>query len=244
MYLGIPNPNILVPLEKMKVTPEVDDEFEVLYNPESYSQSRQVNYGEVSGFSAASPAAQFLYGGLEVLSFRLFFDSMSAGSEVGGGMVDKLKFAANSLLPSLTKMIDVRKYTKKVTNLMLVNEDLHRPQFVTLKWSSLQFGGYLMACNQNFVKFNEKGLPVRAWLDCTFIEAVSPLAEKLGGGFSLNSPDTTKFHTVRQGDSLWSLSTEAYGQPEQWRLIADANDLANPRRLRSGETLRMPAMKK
>ena len=101
-----------------------------------------------------------------------------------------------------------------------------------------------MACQQSFVKFNERGIPVRAWLDCTFIEALSPLAAKLGTGFSLGSPDTTKYHTVCQGESLWSISVEAYGQPEEWRLIADANGISNPRRLRSGETLRMPALKK
>ena len=34
-----------------------------------------------------------------------------------------------------------------------------------------------------------------------------------------------------------------YGQPEQWRAIADANGLANPRLLRSGARLVLPALK-
>ncbi len=109
-----------------------------------------------------------------------------------------------------------------------------------VEWSSLQFKGYLIRCQQNFVKFNEKGMPVRAWLDCVFLEMESPMAKKMS---PLNSPDTTKFRTVCQGESLWSMSVEAYGQPEQWRLIADANGLSNPRRLRSGDILRMPALK-
>lgn len=244
MYLGIPNPNILVPLEKMVISPEKDPDFEVLYNPESYTQSRQAKYVPPMGFSLERTFAQFIYSGAESLSFRLFFDTLSSGSEVGGGMVEKLKFEGNSLLPSIGKLLDVRDYTKKVTNLLLVHQELHRPQLVELSWASLQFCGFLVSCQQNFVKFNEQGTPVRAWLDCTFTEVESPMAAKLGSGFSLSSPDTTKYHTVCQGESLWSMSVEAYGQPEQWRLIADANGISNPRRLRSGETLRMPALKK
>ena len=49
---------------------------------------------------------------------------------------------------------------------------------------------------------------------------------------------------MHQGDSLWALSAKEYGQPEQWRAIADANRLANPRQLRSGERLVLPALKK
>lgn len=243
MYIGIPNPNVAVPLEKMTISPEKGKSFEVLYNPESYVQSRQMQYTGIDSVGGQVIGSQFARSGLETLRFRLFFDSLSAGSEVGGTFVDKLKFAGNSLLPSIAKLIDVREYTEKVTKLMLVHEDLHRPPHVKLEWSSLQFCGHLVQCNQNFVKFNERGLPVRAWLDCVFLEAQSPLVNKMGN-IVLNSPDTTKFHTVCQGESLWSMSVEAYGQPEQWRLIADANRLSNPRRLRSGERLRMPALKK
>lgn len=244
MYIGIPNPNVLVPLEKMTLTmPELEESFEVLYNPESYVQSRQIQFAGIESVGGQYIGSEFARSGLEYLSFRLFFDSLSAGSEVGGGMDVKAKFTVNSLLPSIAKQIDVREYTEKVTRLMLVHEDLHQPPLVILEWSSLQFTGYLIRCNQKFVKFNELGVPVRAWLDCVFQEAESPLVNKMGQ-ITYNSPDTTKFHTVCQGESLWSISVEAYGRPEQWRLIADANGISNPRRLRSGEMLRMPALKK
>lgn len=241
MYIGIPNPNIVVPLEKMTITlPDTGTSFEVLYNPESYIQDRQVQYSGVKSAGGLTITTQFAQSGLETLAFRLFFDSMSAGGEVGGDMTDHVSFSASGLYPSTMK-IDVRDYTKKVTDLMLVVDKLHRPPVVKLKWSKLQFYGFLIRCRQNFVKFNELGVPVRAWLDCVFQAAMSPELEKKLGVFSPNSPDTTKFHTVCQGDSLWSMSVKAYGQPEQWRLIADANDIANPRRLRSGELMRMPA---
>lgn len=241
MYLGIPNPNIIMPLEKMTITlPDKNESFEVLYNPESYIQDRQVQYSGAKSAGELTIATQFAQSGLETLAFKLFFDSMSAGSEVGGKTTEQREFATTSLLPSPRKL-DVRDYTKKVTDLMLVVEKLHRHPVVKLKWSKLQFYGFLVRCRQNFVKFNEQGVPVRAWLDWVFQAAMSPELEKKLGVFSPGSPDTTKYHTVCQGDSLWSLSVKAYGQPEQWRLIADANDIGNPRRLRSGEMMRMPA---
>ena len=110
MYIGIPNPNILIPLEKMTIQPQGKAAFQVLYNPESYTQSRQVRYAQSSGISTNTPVSQFAGGSLEILRFRLFFDSMSSGTEVGGGLLDKAKFAANSMLPSLAKLIDVRTY--------------------------------------------------------------------------------------------------------------------------------------
>ena len=242
MYVGIPNPNILVPLEKMIIAPENDDPFQVLYNPESYVQMRRVNYAESHGIATNTPVTQFAGGGPEILRFELFFDSLSAGSEVGGGMLDKAKFTANSLLPSLANLIDVRLYTNKVYSLMEIDPDLHVPPLVDLSWSSLQFEGYLIACQQKFIKFAENGAPVRAVLDCTFQEFIEPM--KANVPRPLESPDTTKYRTVHQGDSLWSLSAKEYGQPEQWRNIAAANGLANPRVLRTGTRLALPALKK
>lgn len=242
MYIGIPNPNILIPLEKMTIQPQGKTAFQVLYNPESYTQSRQVRYAQSGGISTNTPVSQFAGGSLEILQFRLFFDSMSSGSEVGGGLADKAKFAANGMLPSLTKLIDVRSYTKKVYSLMEIDPDKHVPPLLKLKWSSLQFTGHLISCRQTFVRFGERGVPLRAWLDCVFQEFIAPQKATLPR--PLESPDTTKYRTVHQGDTLWSLSAKEYGQPEQWRAIADANGLSNPRTLRSGDRLVLPAIKR
>lgn len=241
MYIGIPNPNILVPLEKLSIEPEGKKAFQVLFNPESYVQSRSVRYAQANGVATNTPVVQFAGGSMEVLQFRLFFDSMSAGTEVGGNLLDQAKFAANSLLPTLGKMVDVRNYTKKVYSLMEIDPDKHVPPLVKLEWSSLQFKGHLISCKQNFVRFSEHGIPLRAWLDCTFQEFVAPLKANLPR--PLESPDTTKYRTVHQGDSLWSMSAKEYGQPEQWRAIANANGLANPRMLRTGSRLVLPALK-
>ena len=200
MYLGVPNPNILVPLEKMTISAEIDgkkETIEVLYNPESYSQSREVRYAQSQGIATNTPLVQYTCGGSEILQFKLFFDSMSAGSEVGGGTVQKLSFAGNSLLPSLTKAIDVRTYTNKVYRLMEIDADKHVPPLLKLKWSSLQFTGHLISCSVQFVRFSEQGMPLRAWMDCTFQEYIAP--DKVGVTRPLESPDTTNTGRCTRG---------------------------------------------
>ena len=53
MFVGIPNPNILIPVEKMRIT-DLDhrETFEVLYNPQNYSRRKSVNYRRISRMTA------------------------------------------------------------------------------------------------------------------------------------------------------------------------------------------------
>ena len=244
MFVGVPNPNILIPVEKMRITnldaKSTPKSFEVLYNPQSYTRQKKAHYQPVKKVGADAPVIQYVGGEAELLSFELFFDSVSAGAEVGGTVADRAKFEGNSLLPTIATQIDVRDYTRKIMDLMYVDGDLHRPPELKVEWSSLQFKGYLSECSERFVRFDERGQPVRAFLTCTFVEHRD--SEKLYVANPLNSPDTTKYHTVRQGDSLWSLASQEYGDAGKWREIAAANGIANPRRLRSGETLVIPAL--
>ena len=47
--------------------------------------------------------------------------------------------------------------------------------------------------------------------------------DEVFGKNPLQSPDTTKYRTVRQGDSLWAMAAHEYGEASQWREIAAAN---------------------
>ena len=241
MFIGIANPNILIPVEKMRITDLDNNEtYEVLYNPQNYTRQKAVKYRSLFMLGSDAPYVQFHSGGEEILNFELFFDSVSAGAEVGGDFADRAKFALNSIAPTIVGGIDVRDYTRKITNLMYIDTNLHRPPILRVEWASLQFKGFLFFCKERFVRFDEHGQPVRAYLECSFKEFRE--AKDLFVPNPLNSPDTTKYHTVRQGDSLWSLAAEEYGDAGQWRVIAEANGLSNPRILRTGEMLVIPAL--
>jgi LysM repeat protein len=47
-------------------------------------------------------------------------------------------------------------------------------------------------------------------------------------------------HTVSRGETLYRIAKRYYGDPERWRVIADANGIAKPSDLRVGMTLLIP----
>lgn len=241
MHVGLNNINLGCPVAKLKIKDlSRGKSFTVLYNPQTYTIQRGVRYSEQAGLDTNAPSVQFINGSAETLQMELFFDTFSAGAEVGGSMLDKAKFAGNSLLPSPGKQLDVRKYTSQIYDLMLIVPHEHVPPLLKLEWSSLQFQGHLVACKQSFTKFNELGMPVRAKLECTFRQYLKP--SEIAKLEPVGSPDTAKFRTVSEGDSLWALAAKEYGQSGLWREIAAANGIENPRLLESGAVLRIPAL--
>jgi len=48
-------------------------------------------------------------------------------------------------------------------------------------------------------------------------------------------------HVIAAGDTLWDLAQEFYGDPMQWRKLAEANQQLRPRRLVIGNTLNVPS---
>jgi nucleoid-associated protein YgaU len=56
------------------------------------------------------------------------------------------------------------------------------------------------------------------------------------------SPDTAKYKTVEEGESLWRYAADEYGDPDKWREIASANSIANPRLIKSGRMVQIPAL--
>jgi nucleoid-associated protein YgaU len=49
-------------------------------------------------------------------------------------------------------------------------------------------------------------------------------------------------HVVKDGDSQQSDAPRTYGDPNRWRLIAEANGVDNPLHLRRGMSLNLPRL--
>ncbi len=54
------------------------------------------------------------------------------------------------------------------------------------------------------------------------------------------APPSTRTHTVRKGDTLWSIAKEYYGDGKRWKEIAAANDFTHESKLPVGKVLRIP----
>lgn len=189
------------------------DEVEVKFNPTDYSMEKSNEFANINIPGLESPLLQFVRGGLETLSMDLFFDSYEENK-------------------------DVREYTKKITDLLKVDEDIHAPPVLEFVWGSLDFTCVLSRVNKKFTMFRSDGAPVRATLTVTFNEYKTEAELKK----PTSSPDRTKVYTIKGGDSLWAIAVEEYGDTTQWRAIAEANKIENPRILEIGKEIVIPRL--
>ena len=91
---------------------------------------------------------------------------------------------------------------------------------------------------QKFTLFSPEGVPLRATLTLALRE-YKTLDEQLRQ-LNLSSPDRSHSHVVQQGETLAGLAGRYYRKPEEWRHIAEANGVEDPRRLATGAFLTIP----
>ncbi|NER38967.1 MAG: LysM peptidoglycan-binding domain-containing protein [Oscillatoria sp. SIO1A7] len=133
---------------------------------------------------------------------------------------------------------DVQRHTQTIYNLTKTNGELKRPPLCRLYWGKgddwfLQ--GFLSEVTKNLTKFLEDGTPVRATMNCTFIEWYPPEYEAKKQNV-IDDP----IRIVRRGETLSSIAAEEYSDPALWRLIADANKIYNPLAITPGQSLTVP----
>ena len=198
-----------------------------MFNPSEFTKSRDVAYAEhrIPGFGR--PISQFISGGAATLQFSLLFDTWSAGLES-----HNLKAIASTALADPAKL-SVRLLSEPITKLMEVSEHTHAPPVVSFKWGVTKFTGFMISCTEKFTMFNSVGTPVRSVVDIVLKSCETHKQV-------LNSPDRTKHKTVTEGDRLCSYAYEEYSSCTEWRHIADANGMDNPRLLRSGSNIVIP----
>ena len=57
-----------------------------------------------------------------------------------------------------------------------------------------------------------------------------------------HATDTTRIHTVIEGQSIQSVAYDKLGKPAYWRAIADLNGIDDPFRLAPGTVLLIPSL--
>jgi nucleoid-associated protein YgaU len=149
----------------------------------------------------------------------------------------------DTYLPLTTKSQaprDVREETQKIVNLMQIHSEFHAPPVLEISWASLFFRCVLARVSQKFIMFLNDGRPVRARLSVTFNEFIDE--EREAKEVNRQTADYSKAHTVIQGETLSSIASRFYGDPQVWRPIAIANELADPRAIFTGQVLRIPSL--
>ncbi|HEY9206924.1 MAG TPA: LysM peptidoglycan-binding domain-containing protein [Candidatus Methanoperedens sp.] len=192
-----------------------------VFNPKEFSVEKSNQFAEVNIPGLSSPILQFVRGNARTITMDLFFDTYEEG-------------------------IDVRVYTDRITGweageekgLMDIDSDLHAPPVCAFRWGDFRFQCIIERVSKRFTMFLPNGKPVRATLNVTLKEYTD--AEEQIRRISAQSADITKRWTVIHGDSLWSIAAREYGDPKDWRLIAEENGIDNPRLLKPGQVLIIP----
>jgi nucleoid-associated protein YgaU len=196
----------------------------IFFNPGEYQLQRRVDWKELKSRGADLPQLQFDKGGPRSLTMSLTFDTYESQE-------------------------DVRKYTSQIAKLAEVDGQKEQPPVCTIFWgptvdpyAGLPFKGVLESLTQKFTMFLADGRPVRATLDVQFKEGEAPARQRRRNPRASGSPLEPKRRVVRQGDALWRIAAEEYGDPAQWRPIAAANQIINPRELEPGTELVIPSI--
>jgi Contractile injection system tube protein len=205
--------------------------YEVLFNPAEYSIDKGNTFQSTSLPGLATPVTQFVTGNADTLSMELYFDTYAKSSRHG----------------SVTLKEDVRNYTRPIANLMEIDPELHAPPICEFIWGppigtpqGLEFRGILEKCSQKFTYFLDDGTPVRATLSVSFKEYKT--VEQQLSEMKQQSADRTKLREFKDGDAIWLYAANEYGDPEKWRVIADHNQLDNPRIVAPGTKLELPPL--
>lgn len=183
------------------------------FNPSEYKIKKDNTFAEIPIPGLEAPPLQYVRGGAEVLSMDVLVDTS-----------DELE--------------DVRvKYVDKLQSLVRKNGKLHAPPIVDFVWGEQVFHGVMQSLEVTFVLFHTDGKPLRAKLAIVMKE-YRPVEVQ----FEDTSPDVEKAYVVRAGETLSSISGSVFRDPRQWREIAVANGITDPRAVDPGTVLTIPRL--
>ena len=230
----------MTPLAKATLTAEYSSGLEICevqYNPTEFSLDKGIQLAEIAIPGLDSPLLQFVRGQNEKLTVDLFFDTTDQGTGAGATSVTTL--------------------TDKIYSLVKIEPAGHAPPIVTFAWNAAfpgadlppgagnqrrnAFRGVVDSCRQKFTFFSPEGVPLRATLTLSLRE-YKTLDEQLAQ-LNLSSPDRTHAHLTREGDTLSRVAAHYYTRAGDWRAIADANEIDDPRRLDPGLLLTVPSIR-
>lgn len=201
----------------------VGSDFEVLFNPESFTLRYESVFQRSTGLGPNAKRAGWVRGKPSTLALQLVFD----GTRVSYMPVNWRK------LQSVAKQI-----SEFLASCYQPNSDSHEPLYLTLKWGDGPFkDGFkcrLKSVDVNYTSFNRDGSPQRATLSANFVEDFPT------GKARFSSPDLTHRRIVKAGDTLPLLCIEIYGAAKHYLRVAQANELDDFRELVPGTELVFP----
>jgi len=215
-------------LEKAKITilagAKPGEVIDVLFNPTEYSVDRSNSFKATAVPGLGSQLIQFINGEASQLNMELFLDDYTDPADRQPGPVKR----------------SVEDRLKDLAWLLKIDRDLHAPPPVRFSWGPLEFTGVIDKLGSKISLFQPDGTPARARVSVSFKE-YRTLEDQLNSPRP-ESSDKSKRRVIVGHDSLWALAAREYRDPSQWKLIAEGNDLDDPREVTPGQWLVLPPL--
>lgn len=203
-----------MPLEKAQIiNTHTNEQIPVLVNPVEYSLDKANTFAEIGIPGLAAPPIQYVAGNVRTLKMELLFDTYE----------DK-------------RDKDVRRFTRRITDLLEKNPQTKAPPILIFSWGKFSFKCVLDSVGQRFTMFISDGTPVRASLTVSFKEFEAVEIE-INRGLFVGVPTAV---TLLEGQTLSKLAEIYLGNSALWRAIARRNNITDPRKIPSGTRLVIP----
>lgn len=193
-----------------------------MFNPKEYSITKTSEWNSSKALDETVSMPHFVGAGPATLTVEVFLDA-----------TDPVRRPA-SLRAALATLYSCCGPLKET-----VEKDTPSPPFVIFGWgTTMSFPSILKSVTVKYTQFRPDGTPIRANASLSLEEV--PSARKFqnptsGGLAALHT------HTVIDGDSLASVAHREYGNPNNWRALAEANSIDDPMRLPPGRRLLVPS---
>jgi hypothetical protein len=212
--------------------PDKDTRVEVQFNPESLkvTLANQIAQPEGGGNQSGTDGQQFVGAGTMKLAVQVWFDVTVATASAGGAPTD------------------VRRMTQKVAYFMTAKQSTRdknkfTPPIARFEWGTFRFDGVMESYEETLEFFSPDGQPLRA--SVSFSLAQQKITEfAFGDGKDKVTPPGASeagqrpLDATSEGVSVPQMAA-AQGKAGEWKRVAAANNIENPRNLPPGQLLDM-----
>lgn len=212
------------------------EEITVQYNPSTLAFEKPVQLAEIAIPGLDSPLKQFVRGGTETATVELFFDTTEHGTGARATSVTTLTDAFYGLVK-----IDPQTHASPVCSFIWGEKfpgDRLPERYGNQRRT--EFSCLVTSVKQDFKLFSPEGTPLRAVLTVKLEEYV-PMQRQIER-LNLQSSDHTRTHVLKHGESLALVSWQYLHDARDWRHVAGANGIDDPRRVTPGRTLTIPPL--
>ena len=213
--------------DRQRRTPDTSRRFTLPINPETYKQNFKVQYDQRQSFGSDASELKYKSTAPKELQLEFVFD--------GTNTVEGYEHRGIDVKDQITLFLHT------VYN---IEGEIHRPRFLEVHWGEFVFPCLLTNLDINYSLFLENGDPLRAKLNCSFLNYQTK--EETGRRNRTSSPDLTHRRLIQPGERLDLLVWKIYEDTTHILQVAKANGLTSIRNMAPliGKEIQFPPLDK